>query len=347
MNIQPTVRIFENTSSNVVDQNSINLIELPELNSATNIDADYMDAIRNQPLPNNLQAISISDAKNEIADLINLLGSFCANNSIEQIKGVIDQIHAKLNNKPPHLIRSWVRLIKGLHPKIDEYIQQNKGFFKNPFSDLVGTNTIMYYADESAIDIWYWSKVPKYKNNTVEWFLDPWIGPTYLRESIREKVPSDVVNYIQKANFITTTAFRRNIIFDAITTTADGTGGDTKQARPIEKNVAHGSSLNNDWYHQTYRIFGARGDKYWSKQDAIYKLDEPDNGYLVHLLVNYITPLTPISVVNNKRIVTQVEETFPNSKPNLSVSVGNNNQKILDNSTAVDDSSIVPEKTII
>ena len=347
MNIQPNIKIFQSTTRDVIDNASVDILAIPRADTPDNIDSDYVDSIRNQPLPNNIELVTISNAKDEIEDMIKLLGSCCREDSIEEAKKVIDSIHAKFNDKPAHMIKSWVRAIKGMHPKLDEYVEENKEYFKNPFSEVMGTNTILYYADTSSIDIWYWSKSPRFKNNRVEWFLSPWKEPTYIRESVRQKLPSEVVEYVQNANHLTSKLMRRNIIYDVFLTTEDGTGKQVPQERPIPYNVAHGSALNADWYHQNYRILDGERNKYWGKHDAIYKMYEPHpDGYLVHLLVNHITPLTPFRIANDDRIAWKsplgVEETFPNRNSGLTVTTDSVGQKILTSSTDVNETAITP-----
>lgn len=336
MNIQPIVSIYQEPIINI----SQDIINLP---SITDKDDDYIELIRNYPLPNDLQLYTVSESKEEVEDLIKLIGSFCQENSLEKVKNVIDIIQKKLQNKSPNLVKSWVRLIKGLHPKIDEYISKNKGYFSTPYSEVIGTNTILYYADTSSIDIWYWADKPKFNSNKVEWFLESWPSPTYLRESIREKLPSEMVDFIMTAGNITTTYMKRNVIFDALLTTEDETGTIVSQERPIAKDIAHGSSLNNDTYHQDERIFN--GIKSDSKDDIINKLK--NDGYLIHLLVNHITPLIPYTQSKNSLSIYKkplgIEESFPNIDESLTIKVNSNNQVVLNNETKVNDGSLKPE----
>ena len=254
MSTQPNVRIYQHTSEDIMANGSVDLVNLPRAVTNSTTDAGYVQMIRTQPLPNDIQLYTVSDAKEEIEDMVKLLGAACQEDSIDEVKSIIDQIHEKLNDKEPPLVRSWVKQIKGLHPKIDQYIESKKAYFKNPFSEVMGTNTILYYADTSSIDIWYWGVNPKFKNSRMEWFLTPWPSPSYIRESMRQKLPDEVVEYMMNAQHVTTKCMRRNITFDSLLTNEDGTGKQTTQERPIPYNVAHGVALNNDWYHQNYRI---------------------------------------------------------------------------------------------
>jgi len=348
MSTQPNVRIYQRSTEDVKANGFVDLLAVPRAGTNSTTDAAYIQMIRAQPLPNDIQLYSFSDVSDEIEYMVKLLGAACQEDSIDEAKAVIDQIHEKLNSKEPPLVRSWVNQIKGLHPKIDQYIENKKAYFKNPFSEVMGTNTILYYADTSSIDIWYWGKNPTFKNSRMEWFLTPWPSPSYIRESMRQKLPDEAVEYMMNAQHVTTKLMRRNVIFDSLLTTEDGTGAPTTQVRPIDHKIAHGAALNNDWYHQNYRILDGERNKYWGKHDAIYKLDEPDpGGYFVHVLVNHLTPLVPFKQANDDRIKWEaplgVEETFPRNDANSVTYTGNNGQKINPVSGRVNDKVLKPE----
>jgi hypothetical protein len=346
---QSIVRIYETPISEITNLNTVNLLQLPNGNVSSKQDIDFINIIRSQPLPNDIKVYTKSNLSIDIGDTVALLGSLCEEGSIDSAKGVITDIHEKLNDKTPNLVKSWVRYIKGMHPKLDQFISENLEYFKNPFSEIMGTNTTMYYADNSSIDLWYWSKNPKFKNNKAEWFLNPWPSPSYVRESVRQKLPSDVVELIMNAGHVMSKLSRRNIIYDALKTTADKSGTEIKQDRPINYKTAHGSALNSDWYHQNNRIMGGDKNKYFSKNDIMYKVDE--GGYWVHVLINHINPLIPYDNSNAKGIILKsplgIEETFPNSDSSKSVNIINNGQRILPVSKKVNDESLKPEEIII
>ena len=350
MSIKPNIQIYQTPASNLQNIATADLISLPDVIVEEFVDVELIDKIRNQPLPNDISTLTNATKKEEIADLVKLLGQFCTLNSLDNITTVIREIHEKLNDKEPHVIKNWVRLLTGLHPTVDAVIKEELPYFKNPFSEVIGTNTISYYADESAIDLWFWAKTPIIENNTVEFFLDAYPSPTYIRESVRQKLSNEVIEMIQDSNRTINKRFRNAIIYDALITTADVTGSEVPQGRPIPYKEAHGASLNNDWYHQSFRILDGERNKFWGKHDAIFKLYEPHpDGYFVHLLFNYITPLTP-EIESEDRAYTMksplgVEETFPKAKFGLTTNVSSNGQPIRPSEEVVNDDSIVPEVT--
>lgn len=348
MPIKPNVQIYQTTAADVQTLDSKDLILLPDDSVSNNINLELIDKIRNQPLPNDIAVLSASSRRRDIEKLVRLLGQFCKPNSINEIIRVVSQIHETLNPEEAHIIKNWVRLMTGLHPKVDEYIKLNLPYFKNPHSEVIGTNTISFYADESAIDIWFWAKDPVIKTSKVEFFLDPYEAPHAIRESVRQKLPSSVVQFMQNANQKVNKKFRNAVIYDSLITTADVVGKEIPQKRPIPYQEAHGVCLNNDWYHQSFRILGGEKAKFWAKHDAIYKLYEPHpNGYFVHLLFNYITPLTPNVKAEQRtfkwRFPMGVEETFPTYKAGLSMESISNNQRILPVSEEVNNDVLEPE----
>lgn len=334
--MQPTIQIYQTSNST----GTVAVTKLPEGNIDATIDQDFIDVIRNQLLPAGIEDSTESNLKSEIEDMVKLLGAFVEEGSIEKAKTVIKSIHEKLNDKSESLVRSWVRELTNLHPKIDEYIESNLPYFMNKYSEVMGTNTVMYYADTSCVDIKFWSRNPAFKNNEIEWFTESWYSPSYIRESMREKMPSAAVAYLQNASHVTSKLMSRNLTSDALTTT-DANGNTVAQSRPIAPNIAHGSSLNMDWYHQAYRIMsGEDNNKAWGRDDIIEKVDE--GGYLVHVLINHLNPLTDGKDVNVKDIDLPVEETFPGATIK-SIVVSSNGQKI-SNVDAVNDDVLVPQE---
>lgn len=348
MPIKPNIQIYQTTAASIQTLETKDLILLPDDNVSQFINLELIDKIRNQPLPNDIATVSASSQRPNIARLVRLLGQFCKSSSTNEIIRVVSEIHEILNPLEVHIIKNWVRLLTGLHPKVDEYIKVNLPYFKNPHSEYIGTNTITFYADESAIDIWFWSETPVIQDSKVSFFLEPYNAPHSINESTRQKLPDSVVAYMQEANQLTNKKYRNAIIYDAFITTADITGKEELQKRPIPYNVAHGVCLNNDWYHQSFRILGGEKAKFWAKHDAIYKLYEPHpNGYFVHLLFNYITPLTPRIKAEQKaykwRFPMGVEETFPTYKNGLQMDSLANGQRILPVAESVNDESLEPE----
>ncbi len=346
--IQPNVITYSKRSSNIKTRKSISVINTPPHTPSDDVNKGTIDFIRNQPKPNEISKHTASQYKEDIKQMVSLMGAYCSPKSISKIFARIKEIHETLNNKKPPEIRGWIRHLTNIHPEVDTRIKA-LGFWKMPYSEVIGTNTILYYPSPGSIDITNWAKKPKITHNQIEWFTTPWPSPQYIRESIRQKIDTPAATeYIQNAGFITTKYLRRNLIWESLITTAPETGAETKQKRPISPEVPeinHGASLNNDWYHQKFRIMdGAKLDKNAGRSDAICHLKS--GGYFVHLLVNHLTPIKEGQLAQNT--ITRfeapigVEETFPRRKV-LKADFDNSGQKVLPSAPRVIDDMLKPE----
>jgi len=346
--IDPNVIIYQQRSSEMTSRESLNVLDIPVEVENKSQDARIIDQIRNQPKPNEIGDKTESVYKTDIQQMVKLLGSYCQINSIQEIAKVIKEIHDTLNQKDAPEVKDWVRLTTSLHPEIDNQIKEY-GYWKMPFSEMIGTNTILYYAGPDSIDITFWAKAPMFTTNEVKWFLTPWSSPQYIRESTRHKLDSAIVEMIQNAHHTTTQYMRRNLIFEALQTTEKLTGAEKRQKRPIEPivpDINHGVSLNNDWYHQKYRIMdGTYMNKNFGKHDALYHLTEKGFGYYVHLMINHLTPLLNASVAQAHTTDLAglgVEDTFPRRKAKQP-SVDFSGQIVFDTPTDVNNDVLKPE----
>lgn len=342
--IYPNVITYTQRSQNLQGRRTVPIIQLPmELQSPT-ADRGMIDQIRSMPKPNDIAKYTNSPFSIDIAQMVKLLGAFCKPNSITEICDTISEIHGTLEAKEVPEIKNWIRILTGLHPTIDNQIK-NLGFWSMPYSDAIGTNTIMYYAGIDAVDISYWINPPLATTNEVTWSVNPIENPSYIREGVRQKLNSNVVEMIQNASFLTTKYLHRNLIWESEVTTEAGTGNETVQTRPIMPKVPainHGASLNNDWYHQTYRIPAC---KPIALTDVINHLTT--GGYDVHLLVNYLTPLVDDNVAQDVTARFEaplgIEETFPRRPTTLVADIDNSGQKVLAAPTIVNNDVLTPE----
>jgi hypothetical protein len=346
--IHPNVITYEQRSTDLKSRKSIPVTKLPVDAYTAQTDCGIIDQIRSQPKPNEISKYSTSFFKSDIDQVVKLMGAFCKKNSIKETFSTIKNIHGTLNAKDTPEIKNWIRLLTGLHPELDKQIK-NLGYWKMPYSEVMGTNTILYYAGPEAVDILYWAGEPKFTTNKVEWFTTPWEAPSYIRESTRQKLDSAAVEMIQNANHVTTKYLRRNLIWESRLTTEPKTGAEIPQERPIMPKVPainHGASLNNDWYHQTYRIMdGEKMDKHVGRHDAICHLT--GGGFYVHQLVNHLTPLVNVnksqSVAARFEAPLGIEETFPRRPSGMVADIDNSGQKVYKLQTTVNNDILKPE----
>lgn len=317
-------------------------------------DSGIIDQIRSQPKPNEISERTESYYKEDIQQMVKLLGSYCKQDSINEISSVIKEINNTLNDKDIPEVKNWIRLLTGLHPEIDKQIKEY-GWWRIPHSDVIGTSTLLYHAAPNSIDITFWAEKPMFTDNQVKWFASPWTSPSYLRESVRHKLDTGVVELIQNANHLTTKHLRRNLIWDATLTTAPLVGAEVRQARPIPEDFAHGVSLNNDWYHNYYRIMdGADGNKHMAWHDTVTRVTEDEQGrcgegYYIHVLINNIAPLNNDNVAQAAGTFFDkgdlgVEDTFPLRGPlKNQIYIDHSGQKLLNKPGAVNNDVLKPE----
>ena len=343
--IHPNTIVYQSRPESLEHRYTLSVCDIPLKPRFSNTDSGIIDHIRNQPKPNEIAKHTTSAYGGDIYQMVELLGAYCGTASLETIYGVVSAIHETLNDKAAPEIKNWTRLLTGLHPEIDRRIKY-LGYWKMPYSEVIGTNTIIYYAGTESVDITDWGNAPRFLDNEVVWFLTPWDTPHYIRESVRQKLDSAAVEMIQNANHVTTKYLRRNLIWEANITTKAGTGAEVWQDRPILPTVSHGASLNNDWYHQTYRVMnGEHMAKNYSQQDAVKHLSS--GGYYVQNLINHLTPLINISKANNATTAFKaplgIEETFPNRSTDITVAVDNSGQPVYVNPIAVNNDVLKPE----
>ena len=336
--IHPNVIIYETRSSDLKSRKTVPIINLPLKQQSDVADRGVIDQLRCQPKPNNIAEFSSSPFKTDVDQMVKLMGAYCYPGSITEIYKVIENIHSTLNEKAIPETKNWIRLLTGLHPELDKKIK-GLGFWKTPYSEIMGTNTILYYAGPDAVDIKYWSKAPTLTSNIVK--NPPLQTPHFIRETVREKLDSDVVELLQNSNHLTLQHLARNLIWDSRMTTAKGSGNEIVQSRPIPASTAHGVSLNNDWYHGE-RISACRAV---CKSDTIYYLQK--NGANCDKLVNHLNPLVNS---NKAQTVTTrfesplgIEETFPRRPSNLKADCDNSGQKVLKSPDKINNDVLKPE----
>ncbi|MDD4110018.1 MAG: hypothetical protein PHS54_00530 [Clostridia bacterium] len=336
--IHPNVIIYEMRSADLKSRKAVPIIKLPQKLQSKNADRCVIDQIRCQPKPNNISTLSESPFKNDISQIVKLLGAYCKKNSINEIFSAIKDIHETLNDKEVPELKNWIRLLTGLHPEVDKQLK-NLGYWQMPYSEIIGTNTILYYAGPDAVDITFWSKAPTITTNEVKSIS--YTSPHYIRESMRQKLDSGVVELIQNSNQLTTRYIGRNLIWDSRISTSASTGNEKVQKRPINASVCHGVSLNNDWYHGQ-RIAACKDV---CKNNAITYLKS--GGYDVYKLVNHLTPLINSCKAQtvNARFESPlgIEETFPRRLSNIKADIDNSGQKVLKNPDNINNDVLKPE----
>lgn len=345
--IHPNVIIYSTVAETLKNNKSDWIIKQPVLRPKNDQDMGMIDHIRNQYLPNEISNKSQSAYKDDITLMVKLLGSYCQPGVINKIFESVQEIHSTLGKKAPSDVKNWVRILTGLHPQIDSKLK-TLAYWQTPYSEVIGTNTIIYYPGTESIDITKWGTRPYYKTNEVKWRPTPWTHPHYIRESVRQKLdPDDVVAYIQNAGLSTTKYLRRNLIWEALISTDSNINGmEYGVRRPIKPKppeINHGVSLNNDWYHQHYRIM--THCKPIARDNAIAHLDS--GGVKRSYLVNHLTPLKNTHIAqrtaNALKRPLGVEETFPFKSKNIVIYTDNSPQPVIKKVKKVNNDVLIPE----
>lgn len=331
------------TPSTTLD--SISILKIPEGTVSLKKNTDVVDFIQNMPLPNNIEIDTTSSYKADIDSLVTLLGSYTTKNSIEEMKAAVVGIHARMVDMPYGTVRSWVDRITGIHPTLDGFISKNLPFFMVPYSEVVGTNTLTYVTDTDSTDISNWGRKPTNMGNTITWNTKNQNSLSFMRESVREKLPSGVVYMISSGSHTTSKAIKGCLIYDAFQTTKDGTGGEDIQERPIPPKTPHGTSLNNDWCHPAFRILPGDLNKKWSKDDVIFNMFR--GGCPVHVLINHLEPLTFDKAANLKYIGLDGAQKIETVLENKEILVTSNGQRALPVSKTVTEDALKPEEVKI
>lgn len=336
--INVSVIDFSSRPPNLIVRKAIHVTELPFNIHTEKTDRCVIDKIRCQPKPNGIVEQTKSYFSEDIEQMVELLGSQCKSNSINEIYDTVQKIHETLNDKSVPETRNWIRIITGMHPAVDKKLRR-LGYWKKPNSECMGTNTILYSAGCHSVDITKWANNSTLNNEVTDISLD---APTYMRENTRQKLDSTVVELIQNAGHLATLYQRRNLIWEAsLSTKGCSCGSEQAEKRPIPASKTHGASLNPDWYHGE-RVASVKGQ---CKNDIINHLQS--DGYDVDKLVNHLNPLYNVCKAPDMNAIMQkplgIEETFPNRESNLRIDIDNSGQVVLKNPDEVNNDVLEPE----
>jgi uncharacterized protein YqgV (UPF0045/DUF77 family) len=328
---------FSTRPSNLISRKAINVTELPFNTHTGKTDRCVIDKIRCQPKPNSIIEQTTSYFSEDIKQMVELLGSQCKANSIDEIFNTIQKIHETLNDKDVPEVRNWIRILTGMHPMVDKKLKQ-LGYWKKPCSECMGTNTVLYSADIHSVDMTNWANNSSLNNEVTDISLT---APTYIRENTRHKLDSAVVELIQNAGHLTTLYQRRNLIWEAnLSTKGCSCGNEQAEKRPIPASKTHGASLNPDWYH-TQRITQCKDQ---CRNDIINHLQY--DGYDVDKLVNHLNPLRNVCKAPDMNAAMQaplgIEETFPLRNAFIRIDIDNSGQVVLKNPGKVNNDVLEP-----
>jgi hypothetical protein len=87
---------------------AIPVIQLPIKTKSGDADRGIVDQIRSMPKLNDIDVYSESLFKDDIIQLIKLLGSYCKVDPINEIIDNINLIHGTFNNKEAPEIKNWI-----------------------------------------------------------------------------------------------------------------------------------------------------------------------------------------------------------------------------------------------
>lgn len=321
--------------------------------SPDGIDYDPISQIRTMPLLDGIDLAIDSELREDVELLVDLLGGYCSEDSMTKIVEAAHRIHDSFKNqsKPANIVKSWVRLLQGLHPRVDYNIRNTLAFFSVPYSEVVGTNTILYYQDLHSNDLSQWNQQPLHTSNVVTW-IDTYPSKIDVcRGSLREKLPNECIEYMSIAATTLNRLYGQRLISEHSIVTKNDTGGLTKISRPINPSTAHGAALNSDWYHSAYRIYNNQV-KLSSALDVTYQFHK--DGYFVHMLINHLVPLSNNAAAAVSPITLAdpvgVEDKFPGATV-LTIDVQRNGQRWVhrlnpDTPEMVDQFPITPEENI-
>ena len=328
------------TSNPVVREMRSIFVELiPSIPKATfnSVESNAIDVIRSIPWPNGIQNCNVSSMYRDVERMQKLLGAFQRTSSIEELRTIIFDInqcmaikHPLYSIPPPYIpdvgatnIRNWVRLLKGLHPRIDlelNFTKETQMFFFRDVSEEIGSITVTTNADTSTIDQSAWGNGTELMHNVRGRNTLPFYAPSYIRETLRQKLDSNVAKIIQSSNTSLATHMQRNLPTETWKSTTPITGGECWQVRPVQPMLTQGAHNNPDWYHWQYRTLTLNplmGLKEQGLKDSLDYLNKYYNlgDFTVHALVNHLTPLKPFAEAE-KRTIEQstpqgIEETFP------------------------------------
>lgn len=299
-----------------------------------------VDQLRNQPMCNDIIKYTESPFSDDLEQMIEFKGSFCKPDPINSILRSITRVHNSLNSKKTPEIKNWLRILTGIHPEIDRKIKK-LGYWKMQHSENIGTNTITYNPDYSSVDVLKWGKITPCINN------DPHIKSngkiSYIRDSMRQKLDSPVVEFIQNANHIGTAFLLRNLTSERYMSTDSRNGGSEIVIKgTIAKETAHGCSLNADVHHNE-RMESIRMQ---CINDAISYLRR--DGTDSYKLVNHITPLTNKDISHGIGAILKdplnIEYNIPIKGSPKKYEIDQSGQRVLKSPTDINNDVLKPEK---
>lgn len=309
------------------------------------VEHNLIDYIRGMPLYNHLATRTVSNYYKDISQMYYLMGSFQKFNPITYIINEIQSIQLTMATKKIPTtdltcqkgaagIKGWIKNLTNIHPLIDTHIKKNNvDIFKywKEYSDLIGTNTVLYNTDTTNIDISYWGETPNNMTNDILRTNMPFFAPHYIREGTRTKLDSNTVHLIQSANAKCTLNMSQNLVKSATRSSKPITGGEYTVERPnigIPKAIGH--SLQNDYYHWMIRVMPII--KLGGLKDCIMYCNEYYlyGDFTISALVNHLWPMKPYAKAEDHIIVKSapqgIEETAPNAlrRPGLYTDMAGN-----------------------
>lgn len=315
----------------------IELLPVTSKGCFNSVDFNNINYIRSIPWPNNADQSNVSSMFRDVKRMKKLLGAFQFTNSIEEIRSRIFDINQCLAIKhpiysvpPPYMpdvgatnIRDWIKFLKGLHPRLDlelDFFKETLLYYFRDFSEEIGSITVTTNADTSTIDQSAWGNSTDIVTNKRQRDTLPFYAPSYVRETLRQKLDANVAKIIQSSNTALTTNMQRNLPTETWKSTKMVTGGECWQQRPVPYMLTKAAHNNADWYHWQYRVLTLNplnGLKEKGLKDSMDYLNKYfDHGdFIVHAQVNHLTPLKPFAEAE-KRVIEQsdpvgIEETFP------------------------------------
>lgn len=210
----------------------------------------------------------------DIQNWTDLKGSYTKLNSLAEIQKTITSIHGDFPTKGTPELRSWIRLLRFLHPLIDQFLT-NLEYFQ-PVSDDMGCLTITYLPDTPTLDLEDWG---------ANWLQQPTKAAPYaLRQITHYKLNSRSANLIDNSYADLNAKMASNI-------SQEYEAGTEKRA---PRNIAHSYNLQGDvsWW-QDHLVGGVK----WKDRAVIYL-----RSYLLDLirLINHqFTVNTSIKVTND------------------------------------------------
>lgn len=356
-NTQPTNEQVKNLTPGYIE--TLPVIPKSSLNI---VDSEPISRVRALPFPNDIEFKSVSNLYRDILQMIRYVGASQQADAIEQLRQMIETINDTaalrllpvddIPDKGATTIKDWVKFLKGQHPRIDVYLQNQKQirlfYFKN-ISEYVGSIMVLHSADSSTIDPSAWGNQTSLTTNEIERDTAPWYAASFIREDVRQKLQPDVVNFIQSANSRLLANMQRNLPTETWKTTAPVVGSEVWQQRPGLPALTQGIHLNADSAHWTYRVsppgIGIKEKGLMDSMDYLnHYYDRGD--YTVHILVNHLYPLRPFAEAEGHGISMNrplgVEETFPTKDSNIASVTDMKGQPLFNTFEQIDNSVLVP-----